>query len=90
MAHSPFRGAVVVPIEFVAGLTLALALNRDFNGKRLVLTVVMIATVIAPVVVSLVWLFVSSDLWRAHAIDEHRRLFRETVSSQLRQQLLER
>jgi multiple sugar transport system permease protein len=54
--HTALFVVLVVPIEFVAGLTLALALNREFKGKRLVLTVVMIPTVIAPVVVSLVWL----------------------------------
>lgn len=54
--HTALFVILVVPIEFVAGLTLALALNREFGGKRLVLTVVMIPTVIAPVVVALVWL----------------------------------
>ena len=46
---------VVVPIEFCGGLAIALWLNREFRGRRLILTLIMIPTVIAPIVVGLIW-----------------------------------
>lgn len=53
--HTAIFMILVVPAEFIAGLTIALTLNREFRGRRLVLTFVMIPTVIAPVVVGLIW-----------------------------------
>jgi multiple sugar transport system permease protein len=53
--HTAIFMVLVVPVEFMAGLMIALALNREFKGRRLVLTFVMIPTVIAPVVVGLIW-----------------------------------
>lgn len=53
--HTALFVLCVVPVEFVAGLALALYLNQDFRGRRLVITLVMIPTVIAPVVVGLIW-----------------------------------
>ena len=47
---------IVVPVQFVLGLMIALLLNRDFRGRRIVLPLVMLPTVIAPVVVGLIWL----------------------------------
>lgn len=54
--HTLLIVAIVVPVEFVLGLSIALALNREFPGRRIILTLVMIPTVIAPVVVGLIWL----------------------------------
>ncbi|MEG6508383.1 sugar ABC transporter permease [Methyloligella sp. 2.7D] len=48
---------VVVPIEFALGLLIALYLLDPFPGRRLVLTLVMIPTMIAPVVVAMTWRF---------------------------------
>lgn len=48
---------VVVPIEFALGLCVALWLNRQFIGKRIVLTLIMIPTMTAPVVVGMIWRF---------------------------------
>lgn len=53
--HTALFIAVVVPIEFVGGLAVALWINREFRGRRLILTLIMIPTVIAPVVVGLIW-----------------------------------
>ena len=51
IAHTVVFMAIVVPIEFVFGLLIALWINREFTGRRLVLTILMIPTMIAPVVV---------------------------------------
>ena len=48
---------VVVPIELALGLLIALWINREFAGRRLVLTILMIPTMIAPVVVGMIWRF---------------------------------
>ena len=53
--HTALFVAVVVPIEFVGGLAIALWINKEFRGRRLVLTLIMIPTVIAPLVVGLIW-----------------------------------
>ena len=53
--HTCLFVIVVVPIEFCGGLAIALWINREFRGRRLVLTLVMIPTVIAPIVVGLIW-----------------------------------
>ncbi|MDH3464767.1 MAG: sugar ABC transporter permease [Gammaproteobacteria bacterium] len=57
VAHTTIFVAVVVPIEFVLGLSMALWINREFAGRRLVLTILMIPTMIAPVVVGMIWRF---------------------------------
>ncbi|MDH3689220.1 MAG: sugar ABC transporter permease [Gammaproteobacteria bacterium] len=53
--HTVVFVLIVVPIEFAAGLAIALLLDREFKGRRLVITFVMVPTVIAPVVVALIW-----------------------------------
>ena len=55
--HTAIFMAVVVPFEFVLGLAIALWINREFAGRRLVLTIIMIPTMIAPVVVGMIWRF---------------------------------
>ncbi|MCT8332013.1 carbohydrate ABC transporter permease [Albidovulum sediminis] len=49
---------VVVPIELVLGLAAALCFDRYFFGRRLMITLVMIPTMIAPVVVAMLWRFI--------------------------------
>ena len=49
--------AGVVPAEFVLGLALAKILNRDFWGRRFWITILLIPTMIAPVVVGMIWRF---------------------------------
>jgi multiple sugar transport system permease protein len=53
--HTALFVAIVVPIEFVGGLAIALLVNREFTGRRLIITLIMIPTVIAPVVVAMIW-----------------------------------
>ena len=53
--HTCLFVVVVVPIEFCGGLAIALWINREFRGRRLILTLIMIPTVIAPIVVGLIW-----------------------------------
>lgn len=48
---------VVVPVEFALGLLMALALNREFASRRIWVTVLLLPTMIAPVVVGLIWDF---------------------------------
>ena len=55
--HTLLFIAVVVPAEFVFGLAIALWINREFAGRRLLLTIIMIPTMIAPVVVGMIWRF---------------------------------
>jgi multiple sugar transport system permease protein len=47
--------ALVVPLEFVLGLAIALAIDREFRGRRLVVTALMLPTMVAPVVVGMMW-----------------------------------
>ena len=53
--HTCLFVVVVVPIEFFGGLAIALWINRELRGRRLLLTLIMIPTVIAPIVVGLIW-----------------------------------
>ncbi|MCZ6720516.1 MAG: sugar ABC transporter permease [Proteobacteria bacterium] len=55
--HTFIFVAIVVPFEFVFGLAIALWITREFTGRRLVLTIIMIPTMIAPVVVGMIWRF---------------------------------
>ncbi len=55
--HTAVLMAIAVPLEFVFGLLIALWINRAFTGRRLVLTILMIPTMIAPVVVGMIWRF---------------------------------
>ena len=48
---------IVVPIEFALGLAMAMALNREFASRRIWVTVLLLPTMIAPVVVGLIWDF---------------------------------
>jgi multiple sugar transport system permease protein len=48
---------LVVPIELVLGLAIALFLDREFAGRRLSLTLIMLPTMVAPVVVGMMWRF---------------------------------
>jgi multiple sugar transport system permease protein len=49
--------AIVVPVEFMLGLVMALALNREFRSRRIWVTVLLLPTMVAPVVVGLMWDF---------------------------------
>ena len=46
---------LVVPIEFLLGLLIALYLDREFQGRRLIVTALMLPTMVAPVVVGMMW-----------------------------------
>jgi multiple sugar transport system permease protein len=48
---------IVVPIEFVLGLLLALVLNRDFLGRRIWVTILLLPTMMAPVAAGMIWQF---------------------------------
>lgn len=49
--------AIVVPVEFALGLVMALTLNREFRTRRIWVTVLLLPTMVAPVVVGLMWDF---------------------------------
>ena len=49
--------AIVVPVEFMLGLLMALALNREFRSRRIWVTILLLPTMVAPVVVGLMWDF---------------------------------
>lgn len=46
---------LVVPLEFALGLAIALYINREFFARRLVVTALMLPTMVAPVVVGMMW-----------------------------------
>jgi len=48
---------IAVPVEFVLGLAAALFLNREFAARRVWVTILLIPTMIAPVVVGMIWRF---------------------------------
>jgi multiple sugar transport system permease protein len=48
---------LAVPIEFLLGLMLAMILNREFRGRRVWVTILLLPTMVAPVVVGLIWDF---------------------------------
>ncbi len=47
--------AITVSVEFGLGLALALLFNREFKGRGLVLTIMMIPFMIAPIAVGFLW-----------------------------------
>ena len=47
--------AVVVPLEFAFGLFIALYINFEFRYRRLIVTALMLPTMVAPVVVGMMW-----------------------------------
>lgn len=49
--------AIVVPAEFAIGLVMAMALNREFRSRRIWVTILLLPTMVAPVVVGLMWDF---------------------------------
>jgi multiple sugar transport system permease protein len=49
--------AIVVPIEFALGLAIAVFLNREFRARRFWITILLLPTMIAPVVVGMIWRF---------------------------------
>lgn len=57
LAKTALFVAVVVPVEFALGLLIAMALNREFRSRRLWVTILLLPTMIAPVVVGLIWDF---------------------------------
>ena len=57
IGHTAIFMVVVVPVEFALGFLIALWINKEFVGRRLVLTILMIPTMIAPVVVGMIWRF---------------------------------
>ncbi len=46
---------IVVPVEFVLGLMIAWYINHEFRYRRLVITLIMLPTMVAPVVVGMIW-----------------------------------
>lgn len=52
-----------VTIEFFLGLAIALLLNRDFKGKRIVTVIVVLPMLIAPSVVGITWRFLLLPLF---------------------------
>ena len=49
--------AVAVPAELAIGLAIAVLLNREFAGRRVWVTILLLPTMVAPVVVGMIWRF---------------------------------
>lgn len=54
---------MAVSAQFVIGFGLALLLNREFKGKGLVTTLILIPMMLSPVVVGLFWRFILDPSW---------------------------
>ncbi len=54
---------LAVSAQFVIGFGLALLLNREFKGKGLVTTLILIPMMLSPVVVGLFWRFILDPSW---------------------------
>ncbi len=46
---------LAVPAELVLGLAMALLLDREFSARRAIITMIMLPTMVAPVVVGMMW-----------------------------------
>lgn len=57
LLHTAIFVIVVVPFQFICGLAIALWFERLAYGRRLLLTIIMIPTMTAPVVVGMIWRF---------------------------------
>lgn len=54
---------IVVPLEFVLGLAGALVLNKQIWGRRTLLPLLFIPTMMAPIVVGLIWKVMFAGSW---------------------------
>ncbi len=54
---------IAVPIEFMAGLAGALVLNQRIHGHRLIVPFLFIPTMLAPIVVALLWKIMLAGSW---------------------------
>jgi multiple sugar transport system permease protein len=61
LIHSVSIVGTSVAIQILVGFTLALLLNREFKGRSLVISLFLIPTVIAPVVVAFMWRMLYSE-----------------------------
>jgi len=63
--HSLFHAVVMVStsvsIQILVGFTLALILNREFKGRSVLVSLFLIPTIIAPVVVAFMWKMLYSE-----------------------------
>jgi len=57
IAHAVVFMTIVIPVGLMLGLLIALWTDREFTGRRLVLTMLMIPIMIAPVVAAMNWRF---------------------------------
>ncbi|MCX6089183.1 MAG: sugar ABC transporter permease [Candidatus Atribacteria bacterium] len=48
---------IAIPIEFIAGLSIAMLLNKDVRGSKIVRTLVVIPMMVTPIIVGLQWRF---------------------------------
>lgn len=54
---------LAVTAQFVIGFSLALLLNREFKGKGMVTTLMLVPMMLSPVVVGLFWRFILDSSW---------------------------
>lgn len=55
--------ATAVPLEFILGLGVALLLHQKIYGQRVLLPVLFIPTILAPVVVAIIWKIMLAGSW---------------------------
>jgi multiple sugar transport system permease protein len=71
---------IAVPIEFMLGLAGALALNQKIRGRNLFVPLLFVPTMMAPIVVGLVWKIMLAGSWGlvSYNVIERFGLLRET------------
>jgi multiple sugar transport system permease protein len=55
--------AVAVPLEFLGGLGIALLLHQKIYGRRILLPVLFVPTILSPVVVAIIWKIMLAGSW---------------------------
>lgn len=55
--------AIAVPLEFAGGLVIALLLHQRIYGRRVLLPILFIPTILAPVVVAIIWKIMLAGSW---------------------------
>ncbi len=55
--------AVAVPLEFLGGLAVALVLHQRIYGRRVLLPLLFVPTILSPVVVAIIWKIMLAGSW---------------------------
>lgn len=54
---------IALPLEFLIGFVVANLFNREFMGRKVAVSLILIPSVLAPVLVALIWKFLLAGTW---------------------------